>query len=122
MGTKWCCSRFREPENRVHAWDYDENTMSDVREFVQELRLSEGEEEMGPVADTFRGVENLNGVFNWEGSDCPLAKKKQQQNEQRQIKPAVQVCVQFVTKFHIFVLQRLLPLVSDATNSLLCFY
>jgi hypothetical protein len=93
MGTKWCCSRFREPENRVHAWDYDENTMSDVREFVQELRLSEGEEEMGPVADTFRGVENLNGVFNWEGSDCPLAKKKQQQqNEQRQIKPAVQVC------------------------------
>lgn len=67
MGTsKWCCSGFREPESKVYA-DPDAPSATDVRQFVEESSLHvEVGDEMEPVADTFRGVENLNGVFNWE--------------------------------------------------------
>lgn len=69
MGTKWCCSGFREPESKVYA-DPDGSSLTDVSQFVEESNLQlEVGDEMEPVADTFRGVENLNGVFNWEGPD-----------------------------------------------------
>lgn len=82
MGTKWCCSGFREPECKVYA-DPDAPGLTDVRQFVEESSLNvEVGAEMEPVADTFRGVENLNGFFNWEGPDGSPS-KKQPQNESR---------------------------------------
>lgn len=84
MGTKWCCSGFREPENKVYA-DPDAPRLTDVRQFVEESLTLEAGAEMDPVADTFRGVENLDGVFNWEGLDGS-AEKKQPQNEWRHLK------------------------------------
>jgi hypothetical protein len=56
-----------------------------VRQFVEESLTLEAGAEMDPVADTFRGVENLDGVFNWEGLDGS-AEKKQPQNEWRHLK------------------------------------
>jgi len=69
MGTKWCCSGFREPESKVYA-DPDGSSLTDVSQFVEESNMQlEVGDEMEPVADTFCGVENLNGVYNWEGPD-----------------------------------------------------
>nr|PNR52237.1 hypothetical protein PHYPA_008611 [Physcomitrium patens] len=76
MGTKWCCSGFREPEIKVYA-DLDAPRLTDVRQFVEESSLSlVAGAEMDPVADTFRGVENFNGAFNWEGLDSSSEKKR----------------------------------------------
>ena len=84
MGTKWCCSGFREPENKVYA-DPDAPRLTDIRQFVEESLTLEVGAEMDPVADTFRGVENLNGAFNWEGLDG-FSGKKQPQNDWRHLK------------------------------------
>lgn len=63
--------------------DPDPPEMTDVRRFVEESSLNvEVGAEMEPVADTFRGVENLDGVFNWEGPDGS-SDKKLPQNEWR---------------------------------------
>lgn len=63
--------------------DPDAPGLTDVRQFVEESSLNvEVGAEMEPVADTFRGVENLNGFFNWEGPDGSPS-KKQPQNESR---------------------------------------
>lgn len=51
---------------------------TDVSEFIQDLNLPEQDEEMEAIADTFWGVENLNGVFNWEGSDCQKSMRHHQ--------------------------------------------
>lgn len=83
MGTKWCCSGFREPESKVYADPDGGSSLTDVSQFVEESNLQlEVGDEMEPVADTFRGVENLNGVFNWEGPDG----SKELQSEWRQLK------------------------------------
>lgn len=74
-GEPWCCSMCREPEYIVSQFDEELS-------FFKE----EEDEEMEAVADTFRGVENVNGMFNWEGSDFQLAKKPQQR-KWRHFKP-----------------------------------
>lgn len=66
--------------------DPDAPRLTDVRQFVEESLSLEVGAEMDPVADTFRGVENLNGVFNWEGPDGTSETSKQPQNEWRHLK------------------------------------
>jgi hypothetical protein len=58
--------------------------VSDVSLFVEELNLPQEAEEMGAVANTFRGVENLNGASNWEGL---YFQKAQQQRSWKRVKP-----------------------------------
>ena len=59
---------------------------SDVSLFVEEINLPQEAEEMGAVANTFRGVENLDGTFNWEGLYFQSVKSQQQRNWKR-VKP-----------------------------------
>lgn len=75
MGMKWCCSGFWEFEIKVYV-DFDVFWFMDVCQFVEEssLFLVVGVE-MDFVVDMFCGVENFNGVFNWEGLDSFLEKK-----------------------------------------------
>lgn len=70
----------------VAALAAPESRVSDVSLFVEELNLDQEAEEMGAVANTFRGVENLDGAFNWEGLYFQSAKSQQQKNWKR-VKP-----------------------------------
>ena len=85
IGEPWCCSMCREPEYKVYSAPVNKISFS---QFDEELSFfkEEEDEEMEAVADTFRGVENVNGMFNWEGSDFQLA-QKHQQRKCRHFKP-----------------------------------
>jgi hypothetical protein len=82
LGLQWCCSMCRKPEVKVGV--AAAAPVSDVSLFVEELNLPQEAEEMGAVANTFRGVENLNGASNWEGL---YFQKAQQQRSWKRVKP-----------------------------------
>lgn len=72
-GLKWCCSMCRNvPESleETPAACEKHAIVSDVSVFVKELNLEEAEEaeEMGAVANTFRGVESLMALLT--GKAC----------------------------------------------------
>ena len=70
----------------VAALTAPESHVSDVSLFVEELNLDQEAEEMGAVANTFRGVESLDGASNWEGLYFQPAKSQLQKNWKR-VKP-----------------------------------
>lgn len=84
MGLKWCCSMCRKPAAKASVAAAESQVVSDVSLFVEELNLPQEAEEMGAVANTFRGVENLDGVFNWEGLYSQSSKS---QRNWKRVKP-----------------------------------
>ncbi|KAG0630732.1 hypothetical protein M758_1G200500 [Ceratodon purpureus] len=88
MGLQWFCSMCRKPDVKVSvaALTAPESHVSDVSLFVEELNLDQEAEEMGAVANTFRGVESLDGASNWEGLYFQPAKSQLQKNWKR-VKP-----------------------------------
>lgn len=81
-GLEWCCSMCR-PSTETKGSSETQVVISDVSLFVEELNVPlEEAEEMGAVANTFRGVECLDGASIWEGLYYQSSKvQKQQQQE-----------------------------------------
>lgn len=88
LGLQWCCSMCR-PKTEMQGIPASPGAsansgtrvvVSDVSLFVEELNQPlEEAEEMGAVANTFRGVECLDGASNWEGLYHQSSKVQQQQ-------------------------------------------